>query len=61
MAEHEFWIGLSSDWFTPKPIFDAIGLDFDLDPAHPGWDNPYCSVPTRRISLAADDRAATRV
>jgi len=35
MAEHEPSIGLSSDWFTPKPIFDALGLVFDLDPAHP--------------------------
>jgi hypothetical protein len=30
MAEHEPSIGLSSDWFTPKPIFDALGLVFDL-------------------------------
>jgi hypothetical protein len=55
MAEHEPSIGATSEWFTPKPIFDAIGLDFDLDPAHPGWDNPYCSVPTRRIYTLEDD------
>jgi hypothetical protein len=37
MAEHENSIGATSDWFTPQPIFDAIRLEFDLDPAHPGW------------------------
>src|SRR5215831_4067470 len=55
MAEHEPCIGKSSDWFTPKPIFDALGLVFDLDPAHPGRDNPHCVVPTRRIFTARDD------
>jgi hypothetical protein len=42
MAEHEPSIGLSSGWLTPKPIFSGLGLTFDLDPAHPGWENPYC-------------------
>jgi hypothetical protein len=54
MAEHEFSIGLSSDWLTPKPIFDGLGHTFDLDPAHPGRDNPYVVVPTRRIYTASD-------
>jgi hypothetical protein len=48
MAEQELSIGLSSDWFTPRYIFDALGLEFDLDPAHPGRDNPYCVVPNAR-------------
>jgi hypothetical protein len=47
MAEHEPSIGLSSGWLTPKPIFSGLGLTFELDPAHPGWENPYCVVPTR--------------
>jgi hypothetical protein len=55
MAEHENSIGATSNWFTPKSIFDALGLTFDLDPAHPGWDNPHCVVPTRRIYTIADD------
>jgi len=55
MAEHEPCIGKSSDWFTPKFIFDAFGLAFDLDPAHPGRDNPYCVVPTRQIFTARDE------
>jgi DNA N-6-adenine-methyltransferase (Dam) len=55
MAEHEPSIGLSSDWFTPRPIFDALRLVFDLDPAHPGRDNPHCVVPARKIFTKADD------
>jgi hypothetical protein len=60
MAEHEPSIGLSSDWLTPKPIFSGLELTFDLDPAHPGWENPYCVVPTRQIRLAERrDRGGT--
>jgi hypothetical protein len=55
MAEHEPSIGLSSGWLTPKPIFNGLGLTFDLDPAHPGWENPYVVVPTRRIFTVDDD------
>jgi hypothetical protein len=55
MAEHELSVGLSSDWLTPKPIFDGLKLTFDLDPAHPGWENSYCVVPTRRIFTVDDD------
>jgi hypothetical protein len=55
MAEHEPCIGTTSEWFTPKFIFDALRLEFDLDPAHPGRDNPFCVVPARRIYTVADD------
>lgn len=27
--------GQSDDWYTPRYIFDALGLSFDLDPASP--------------------------
>ena len=27
--------GKSSDWYTPKYVFDALGETFDLDVAHP--------------------------
>lgn len=36
MAEHEPCIGKSDDWYTPREIFDALGLTFDLDPCSPG-------------------------
>ena len=53
MAEHEPCIGASSDWYTPKSIFDALNLTFDLDPASPG--PGLCFVPARRIYTEADD------
>jgi hypothetical protein len=43
------------DWLTPRPIFEAIGLEFALDPAHPGRDNPYCVVPAKRNYTIHDD------
>jgi hypothetical protein len=55
MAEHENSIGESSEWFTPRSIFDALGLMFDLDPAHPGLGHPHCCVPAKKIYTQADD------
>jgi DNA N-6-adenine-methyltransferase (Dam) len=55
MAEHEPCIGLSSDWFTPPEIFDALGLEFDLDPCSPG---PGHWVPARKIYTVEDDGLA---
>jgi hypothetical protein len=55
MSEHEPSIGETSEWYTPREIFDALGLTFDLDPAHPGKDNLYCCVPARQIYTKADD------
>ena len=52
MAEHENSIGESDEWYTPPFIFDALGLEFDLDPCSPGaghW------VPARKIFTKADD------
>ena len=52
MAEHEPSIGQSDDWYTPREIFGALGLTFDLDPCSPGcghW------VPARMIYTKADD------
>lgn len=42
----------SDDWYTPKSIFDALGLTFDLDPCSPG---PNHWVPARRIYTKEDD------
>jgi hypothetical protein len=55
MAEHEPCIGLSSEWFTPPEIFDALGLTFDLDPCSPG---PGHWVPARKIYTVEDDGLA---
>lgn len=34
MGKHEAK-GLSDEWYTPKYIFDAMGVGFDVDVAHP--------------------------
>src|SRR4051794_34900635 len=52
VAEHEPCIGQSDHWYTPRTIFDALGLTFDLDPCSPG---PGHWVPARRIYTQADD------
>jgi hypothetical protein len=55
MAEHENCTGASDDWVTPKKYFDAINLEFNLDPAHPGIGAKYCSVPVRKVyTIKAD-------
>jgi DNA N-6-adenine-methyltransferase (Dam) len=52
MAEHEPSIGMTSEWFTPPSIFDALKLEFDLDPCSPG---PGHWVPARKIYTEAND------
>lgn len=55
MAEHESCIGASDEWYTPPFIFDALGLQFDLDPCSPGIDH---WVPAKKIYTIADDGLA---
>ena len=33
---HESTYNESKEWYTPRYIFDAMGLEFDLDPCSPG-------------------------
>ena len=33
MAEHEPCIGATDDWYTPRDIFDALGLTFEFQRA----------------------------
>jgi len=35
---HESQHNESQEWYTPKSVFDALGLEFDLDAASPGAD-----------------------
>lgn len=35
---HESTYNESKEWYTPKRIFDALGVEFDLDPCSPGAD-----------------------
>jgi len=35
---HESTYNESKEWYTPRYIFDGLGLEFDLDPCSPGAD-----------------------
>jgi hypothetical protein len=48
MTVHERPVGATSEWFTPPELFEALGAEFDLDPA--GAPSGYAEwVPARRI------------
>lgn len=42
-----------NEWYTPKYIFDAIGLEFDLDPCSPGEGKTF--VPAKKHYTVVDD------
>ena len=50
MAEYENSIGETSEWYTPRAIFDALGVVFDLDPCSPGAEH---WVPARKVYTVA--------
>lgn len=43
----------SDDWYTPRWVFDGMGITFDLDVAAP--DGGAANVPARRFYTVADD------
>lgn len=45
---HEKPFGDTREWFTPRELFDALGLRFDLDPASP-MSGPVPWVPADRF------------
>jgi len=45
--------GESSEWRTPKPLIDAIGLEYDLDPCAPTFG--VCHVPAKKVFTELDD------
>lgn len=45
------------EWYTPKSIFDALGLVFDLDPCSPGEGLSF--VPARKHLTVREDGLAT--
>jgi phage N-6-adenine-methyltransferase len=52
MSEHEKCVGESDEWYTPKSIFDAIGLTFDLDPCSPSKEH---WTPAKKFYTKEDD------
>ena len=51
---HESTYNESKEWYTPAPVFDALGLEFDLDPCSPGK-NIVPWIPARRHLTYLDD------
>lgn len=51
---HESTYNESKEWYTPRYIFDALGLEFDLDPASPGK-NIVPWIPSDRHLTVLDD------
>ena len=50
---HEAAVGNSVEWYTPKSVFDALGVGFDLDVCSPGLDKTW--VPAGRALTIAED------
>jgi len=50
---HERGWGQSDEWFTPPELFEALGIDFDLDPAAPPGGVPW--VPAARHYSKVED------
>lgn len=45
MALHEQCVGATDEWYTPRHVFEALGVTFDLDVAEPR----YGSWPAREF------------
>lgn len=49
-------LGTTDEWFTPPAVFDALGIEFDLDPAAPSGGVPW--IPAARHFSKEDDGLA---
>jgi ParB-like chromosome segregation protein Spo0J len=56
-AEASGGADLGDEWYTPRWIFDALGLRFDLDVCAPE-DRTYVATPTERFLTSVDDGLA---
>ena len=52
---HEAAVSNSVEWYTPKSVFDALGVGFDLDVCSPGLDKTW--VPAERALTIEIGRA----
>jgi len=50
---HESPVNQSCEWYTPKYIFDWLGMEFDLDPCHPKERLPW--IPVQNVYTEADN------
>jgi hypothetical protein len=52
-GHHQPIEGRTNEWYTPPHVFEALGLEFDLDPCAPPGGVPW--VPARRHYSIEDD------
>jgi len=52
-GHHQPVEGRSNEWYTPPHVFEALGIDFDLDPCAPAGRLPW--VPAKRFYSIEDD------
>lgn len=50
---HDSVNNISTSWYTPKHIFDSLGLEFDLDPCAPIGGVPW--IPVKKIYTLLDN------
>lgn len=50
---HDNKDNISVDWYTPRWLFDELGLKFDLDPASPIGGIPW--IPTKKFYTEKDN------
>ncbi|MDO8800101.1 DNA N-6-adenine-methyltransferase [Phenylobacterium sp.] len=51
MSAHERTLGATDEWYTPPYVFEAMGVRFDLDVAHPGQ-HRVGWIPAPRVLVA---------
>ncbi len=56
---HESSYNESKEWYTPKYIFDALGISFDLDPCSPGAE-VVSWIPTQFHYTIKDDGLSSK-
>jgi hypothetical protein len=58
MALHEQSVGATDEWYTPRHVFEAMGVEFDLDVAAPDHyalpSADFCRSVIKQDSLALD-------
>ncbi|NSL93897.1 DNA N-6-adenine-methyltransferase [Acetobacter syzygii] len=52
---HHATPGRSDEWYTPPEIFQAMGVEFDLDPCQPEDGRAFLSVPADHYYTAQQD------
>lgn len=53
MGGHHKAVGATDEWYTPPAVFDALSIDFALDPCAPLGGLPW--IPSRRFYSIEDD------